>query len=215
MVWDQMIDKITTHKNNLIKCLTLGTELISGSSVGTSLFIRKYTLYHIKSQINTSHSRQRTLWSQSIRVISAVINKRKNQSLYTNFFVISIGVIMALNPNMNHKLNMFDHITFHTDREPLPLIAAIADKNNSGADVPKASTVRPMNNADILKYLAILTLELIKWLAANQSKNNHIASRINADSMICKIKSKTIKLVSIWKIKSMRIFFALLSEKAI
>jgi len=73
-----------------------------------------------------------------------------------------MGAMMALRPNMNHKLNIFDHITFHTDKEPLPLIAAIADKNNSGADVPKARTVRPMNSADTLKYLAILTLELIR-----------------------------------------------------
>jgi hypothetical protein len=115
--------------------------------------------------------------------------------------------MIALKPNINHKLNMFDHITFHTDKEPLPLIAAIADKNNSGADVPKASTVRPINNAETFKCFAILTLELIRWLAANQSKNNHITSKINADIITCKINSKTIELVSIWKIKSMKISF--------
>ena len=31
--------------------------------------------------------------------------------------------------------------------------------------------------------------------------------RLSADNMICKIKSKTIELVSIWKIKSMKIFY--------
>ena len=120
---------------------------------------------------------------------------------------------MALRPSINQRLKIFDHITFHTDKDQLPLIAAIADKNNSGADVPKANTVRPMNNADTLKYLAILTLELIKWLAANQSRNNPIASRINADIMIYKINNKTIELVLIWNLKSMKISFCILDIK--
>ncbi len=204
---EPITDKTTTHKNNLIKCLTLGIEWISCSSVGKSLFIRKYALYPINNHISTAHSRQTTVWSQSINVINAVISSRKKPSLYTNFFCINIGAMMALKPNINHKLNIFDHITFHTERDQLPLMAAIADKNNSGADVPKANTVRPINNADTLKYLAILTLELIRWLAANQSKNNHSTSKINADIITCKINSKTIELVSIWKIKSMKISF--------
>ena len=79
---------------------------------------------------------------------------------------------------------MFDHITFQTDKDPLPFIAAIADRNNSGAEVPAAIIVSQINNADTLKYFAILTLEFIRWLAANQSKNNQTANKINAQIII-------------------------------
>ena len=69
---------------------------------------------------------------------------------------------MALRPRINPKLNIFEPITFHTESDQLQLIAAIADKKSSGADVPKAITVNQISNADILKYFAILTLELIR-----------------------------------------------------
>lgn len=47
---------------------------------------------------------------------------------------------------------MFDQITFHTDNDPLQLIAAIPERNNSGADVHIASTVNPIRSAETLKY---------------------------------------------------------------
>jgi len=110
--------------------------------------------------------------------------KIKNKpSLYTIFFCINIGVIIALKPSINHKLKIFDHITFHTDKDQLPLIAAITDKNNSGADVPIAIIVNHINKGEIRKYLAILTLELIRWFAANQSTNNQIDNNISAENI--------------------------------
>ena len=53
-------------------------------------------------------------------------------------------------------------MTFHTDNDQLQLIAAIHERNNSGADVPIARTVSPIRSADTLKYCAILTLVLIR-----------------------------------------------------
>gem|GEM_PF-1529229 len=91
-----------------------------------------------------------------------MINNKKNQSLYTNFFCINIGAIIALSHNINQRLKMFDHITFQTESAPLQFTAAIADKNNSGADVHAAIIVSQINSADTLKYFATLTLELIK-----------------------------------------------------
>ena len=77
---------------------------------------------------------------------------------------------------------MFEPTMFHTDKDPLPFIADIADKNNSGADVPIARIVSPMNKGDNLNIFATLTLELISLSAENHNKNNH-----NNNTMIARI----------------------------
>lgn len=74
---------------------------------------------------------------------------------------------------MNHRLNIFEPTIFHTDNDPLPFIADIAERNNSGADVHIAKIVSPINNGDNLNILATLTLEFISLSAENHSKNNH------------------------------------------
>jgi len=60
----------------------------------------------------------------------------------------------------------------------------MADKNNSGAEVPIAKIVNPMNSGDNLKILATLTLEFINLSAENQSKNNHNINIITARIII-------------------------------
>lgn len=122
-----------------------------------------------------------------------MINNKKIQSLYTNFLDISIGVIIALSHNINQRLKMFDHITFQTESAPFQFKAAIADKNNSGADVHAAIIVSQINSADTLKYFATLTLELIKWFAANHSISNQTINRINAPIMSSDLKIKNMK----------------------
>lgn len=77
-------------------------------------------------------------------------------------------------------MNIFEPTIFHTDNDPLQLMADIADRNNSGADVPIANIVSPINSGDNLKILATLTLELINLSAENHSKNNHINNVITA-----------------------------------
>ena len=79
---------------------------------------------------------------------------------------------------------MFEPTIFPTDNDPLQLIADIADKNNSGADVPIANIVSPMNNGDNLKILATLTLELINLSAENHNKNSHANSIIIAKCIV-------------------------------
>jgi hypothetical protein len=73
---------------------------------------------------------------------------------------------------------------FHIDRDPLHCTAAIHDKNNSGADVPIAKIVNPMNNGDNLKILATLILELINLSAENHNKNSHANSIIIAKCIV-------------------------------
>ena len=57
---------------------------------------------------------------------------------------------------------MFDQIIFHIDNDPLHCIAAIHDKNSSGADVHIARIVNQINKSDTLKCFAILTLVFIR-----------------------------------------------------
>ena len=63
---------------------------------------------------------------------------------------------------MNHRLNILDHMILPTDKDQLQFMADIADKNNSGAEVPIASTVNPISNEETLKNFANLTLVFIK-----------------------------------------------------
>jgi hypothetical protein len=70
--------------------------------------------------------------------------------------------MIALSQRMNHKLKIFDHITLPTDKAQFQLMAAIADRNNSGAEVHIAMIVSHISRFERLKYLAILTLEFIR-----------------------------------------------------
>ena len=79
---------------------------------------------------------------------------------------------------------MLDPTIFPTDRDQLQLMADIADKNNSGADVPIAKIVNPINNGDNLKILATLTLELINLSAENHNRNNQDNNIITARIII-------------------------------
>jgi len=88
---------------------------------------------------------------------------------------------------------MFDPITLPTDSEPLQFNAAIPDRNNSGAEVHIANTVNPINNAETLKYCAILTLVFMRWLAQYQSNASQIINKIIAIAMII-VKSKSVFL---------------------
>jgi hypothetical protein len=85
---------------------------------------------------------------------------------------------------------MFDPTMFPTDNDPLQLMADIADKNNSGAEVPIANIVSPINNGDNLQILATLTLELINLSAENHNRNNHSNNIITAKIIIILIRNK-------------------------
>ena len=103
---------------------------------------------------------------------------------------MAIGTNIALNHKMNHKLNIFDQMILPTDKDQLQFRADIPDKNNSGADVHIAKTVNQINSDETLKYLAILTLVLIKWFAAYQSNANQIIRTIHANIILFYLYNK-------------------------
>lgn len=173
-----------------MKFFNFGAGSSVSSSVGASFFIHKYPLYHTNNTSNSIPHRLGTKLLRNIAKIIAVIISKNNQSLKTNFFGISTGTANADIPNMIHKLKIFDQIIFHIDSDQLWFIAAIAERNNSGADVHIAKIVSPMNSGDNLKYLAILTLEFTNLSAENQSKNNQTINNIIARtiSKTCDVK---------------------------
>ena len=91
---------------------------------------------------------------------------------------------MALSQSINHRLKIFEPTIFHTDNEPLPFKADIAERNNSGAEVHIAKIVNPINSGDNLNILATLTLELINLSAENHSMNSHNNNTIIANTIM-------------------------------
>jgi hypothetical protein len=111
-----------------------------------------------------------------------------------------IGATIADNHKMNHKLNIFDQIILPTDKDQFQFRADIPDKNNSGADVHIAKTVNQINSDETLKYLAILTLVLIKWFAAYHSRANQIIRTIQANIILLFYIIKTVIQIKVFKI---------------
>ena len=173
-----------TPMNRYIKFFILGTETSILSSVGDSFLIIKYPLYHTNKASRVIHSRKATCWSHSIIKINAVTARRNAQSLYTNFFWMNTGAAMADTHRIIHKLNILDQIIFHIDNDPLHCMAAIHDKNSSGADVQIARMVNQINKSETLKCLAILTLVLIRWLAEKTKRYSQTISTIVANIII-------------------------------
>ena len=167
-----------------MKFFNFGAGSSVASSVGTSFFIHKYTLYHTNNTNNAIPHRLGTKLPRSIAKIIAVIISKNNQSLNTNFFGISTGTASAETPKIIHKLKIFDQIIFQIDNDQLSFIAAIAERNNSGADVHIAKIVSPINSGDNLKYFAILTLEFTSLSAENQSKNSQTINKIIARTIL-------------------------------
>ena len=93
---------------------------------------------------------------------------------------------------MIHKLNIFDQIMFHIERDPLHCTAAIQDRKSSGADVHIANIVSQIKRSDTLKCLAILTLVFIRWFAENTNKYNQTTNTIIARSIIICLSIKLI-----------------------
>ena len=76
--------------------------------------------------------------------------RRKIPSLYRSFGVMLIALTIAVPPRMKPRLKILDPTTFPIEISVWPVIAARIVTANSGADVPNATTVRPITRSDIL-----------------------------------------------------------------
>ena len=84
-----------------------------------------------------------------------VARRRKIPSLYKSLGVMLIGLIIAVPPKIKPRLKILDPTTFPIDISVWPVMAAFIVTANSGADVPKATTVSPITRSDIFKECAI------------------------------------------------------------
>ena len=89
------------------------------------------------------------------------------------------GAINAVMPSTKPILAMLDPTALPTAKPPDPLMDAMNDTNISGADVPKETTVRPINIGDIPEFLAVA--------AAPITKRSALQTRMTSPAMIDKI----------------------------
>lgn len=185
-----------------MKFFNFGAGSSVSSSVGASFFIHKYPLYHTNNTNNAIPHRLGTKLLRSIQKIRAVIINKNNQSLKTNFFGIRTGTANAEIPKIIHKLKILDQIMFQIDNDQLWFMAAIAERNNSGADVHIANIVSPINNGDNLKNFAILTLEFTNLSAENPNRNNQTINNIIARTILKICDVKITSIIIIWTSKA-------------
>ena len=92
-----------------------------------------------------------------------------NKSRLIDAKFIDIGKIIALTPNTKPTLAILDPTTLPIANEGLFSKTAIRLTNNSGKDVPNATTVKPITSFEIPNLFEILTPPLIIHSAPNYS----------------------------------------------
>ena len=83
------------------------------------------------------------------------INMHRGNSFLTVFCFTAIGYINAPVPIIKRLLLMLLPITFPKTISEAPFDSAWIETANSGALVPKATIVRPINILDTLKFCAV------------------------------------------------------------
>ena len=84
------------------------------------------------------------------------------QSNFTDLDRTTIGKISAVKPRTRPMFAMFEPITFPNAISGCPFSAALKLTNNSGADVPSETIVRPTTSVEILNLLARHTPPFIR-----------------------------------------------------
>ena len=83
--------------------------------------------------------------------------KYTNRSRLINEYFIVIGKIKALKAKTRPTFAIFDPIAFPIASDELPWNAAFKLTNNSGREVPNATTVNPITIVEIPYFSAIAT----------------------------------------------------------
>jgi len=91
-------------------------------------------------------------------------------SMRTKLPLIGIGETSAVAPNTNAILAILEPMALPMARPGAPSNAAIVETNISGAEVPKATMVRPISIGDIPKWPAVAEAPSTKRSALQMSK---------------------------------------------
>ena len=112
--------------------------------------------------------------------INAVAKSKKRPSRLNNFDDVVMGRIMAVPPRIKPRLKILEPITFPMDISDCFVIAALMVTANSGADVPKATTVSPIIKSDTFRVCAISEAESTSQSAPFQSMITEMITRIQS-----------------------------------
>ena len=93
--------------------------------------------------------------SDATKISASEARIAKGISIFRSEFFSPIGLIMAANPIITRKLKMLLPITFPIAMPGALSRLAIMLTDNSGADVPIETTVRPIIRSETLSLLAI------------------------------------------------------------
>ena len=97
--------------------------------------------------------------------------------------LVGMGRITASNPRMSPILNTLDPATLASEMSGRLLNAAVAVTTNSGAEVPKATTVSPMASSDTPNLRATAAADSTIQSAPNQSRKAARTSKAMCVSM--------------------------------
>jgi hypothetical protein len=84
----------------------------------------------------------------------AVTDKRNIPSRHRSFGEILIALKQAVPPSIKPRLKIFEPTTFPIEILDFPAIAALIVTANSGAEVPIATTVKPITRSETPKFRA-------------------------------------------------------------
>ena len=103
----------------------------------------------IRATIRMAASMRFSSRSISVRPPMMLTNSSSGSSFFNNERCRAIGAISAVTPRTSRILVMFEPSALPMARLPAPSIAAIAETNISGAEVPIETMVRPTSNGDM------------------------------------------------------------------
>jgi hypothetical protein len=115
----------------------------------------------------------------------AVTNIKIGISFITTSLLILKGIIKTAKPNIKKMFDILLPITFPNSISVLPVKWALKEMASSGAEVPKATIVKPITVVGILKFRA-------KEAAPSTKKSAHLINmaKPTIDRIIINVKSK-------------------------
>ena len=118
--------------------------------------------------------------SHKKKTASKVARSNNGISSRIRWVLIGMAAMMAVTPNTKPIFAIFEPIALPIAKLGTPFKAASAETNISGADVPKAMTVKPIKTGVIPKCLASEALPLTNILALQTSPVKPIMSVVIA-----------------------------------
>ena len=169
-----------------------------GVEITTAFYKRMFANHpEIKSMFNMDKQKS---GEQPKALAMAVLAAAQNIDNLQSLHITSLSAFTSVNneviPNTHNKLNILDPTILDIAISALLFIAAVILTAASGADVPKATKVKPIIIDGILKYLAILDAPPTNISAPLINKTNpRISNKYSINTLLFSQKKTLIHLV--------------------